>query len=121
MLILSLKKLGVMTGPLAMIVVGCSLADQELKNIARNYNLIKFAVIKQILLPVLIFFVLRLFCSDDVVWIIVILASMPTAVNLVAFIGERGEDSATAAQAVIVSTLISLPMIPVLLWLMRLF
>ncbi len=116
----AMEKLGGMTGPLAMLIVGCNLADQGLKGLL-NWKLARFLLVKQVLLPVTLLLVLRLiFGPVQEVGIAAVLASMPTAVNVVAFAHDQHLEGKTAASAVLASTLGSLALLPVLLWLTQL-
>lgn len=118
----TLGKLGDMTGPLAMIIVGCSLAEQQLKELLRDWTLGRFLICKQVLLPAAAFFLLRtMFGGMQEVKIAAVLASMPSAVNLVAFMQEHGQDGKTAARAVLSSTVLSLALLPVFFLMMQRF
>ena len=112
----TMEDLGGMTGPLAMLIVGCGLADQGIKAVI-NPKLIRFLLVKQVLLLAVLLPVLRLLFGEiQDVGIAVVLASMPTAVNVVAFAYDQHQDSKTAASAVLGSTLASLVLLPALLW-----
>ena len=112
----AMEDLGGMTGPLAMLIVGCNLADQGIKSLA-NSKLIRFLLVKQVLLLAALLPVLRLLFGEiQEVGIAVVLASMPTAVNVVAFAYDQHQDGQTASSAVLGSTLASLVLLPALLW-----
>lgn len=112
----AMEDLGNMTGPLAMLIVGCNLADQGIKALA-NSKLVRFLVVKQVLLLAALLPVLRLLFGEiEDVGIAVVLASMPTAVNVVAFAYDQHQDGQAAASAVLGSTLVSLALLPALLW-----
>ena len=121
-LLLSLQKLGGSLVPLAMVLIGCALTKLRLGDVLRSRLNILFIVLKQLALPLAFFFLMLLTPLDrTVVKIAVVLISMPTAVSAVAFVRGQGADHATAAQGVVLSTLVALPMVPVLLFIMNLF
>lgn len=111
----TMGKLGDMTGPLAMLVVGCELASQGLGSLL-DPTLGRFLLVKQILLPAALLAALRLaFGGIPEVSAALVLMFMPTAVNVVAFSHDWQLDSKLAARAVLGSTLGSLVLLPMLL------
>ena len=115
----TMGKLGNMTGPLAMLIVGCELAGQGLKGLL-DPALGRCLLVKQLLLPLGLLAALRLmFGGIPEVSVALVLMFMPTAVNVVAFSHDWRLDGKLAASAVLSSTLGSLVLLPALLLVLR--
>lgn len=104
---------GSMTTPLAMIVIGSSLASVPLIEVFSEYRLYPYTILKQGVAPVLIWFVFKNFITDPMILAItVIVSAMPVAATTVMFSKEYGQDDVKGAKAVFITTLISILTIP---------
>ena len=69
-----------------------------------------------IVIPVIVWAVLRLFITDPLILgVMVVLSAMPAATNTVLLCAKYNGDESTAASGLFVSTLLSLLTMPVLL------
>lgn len=111
-----LELLGQMTTPAAMLIIGSSLAAIPLGEVFRDVRIYVLSLFKLILLPVLLWAVLRLLIQDQVILgVCVVIAAMPVATNCTMLCAEYGGDEQTAAKGVFISTLLSVITIPALM------
>ena len=116
----TLSKLGQSMTPAAMILIGCSLARLRPGTIFLNPLLWKVALLKQLLLPLLFYCLMRLFTEDyTALGIATLMVAMPTAVTTVAFVKAYNADSDLAAQVVINTTCAALPLLYFFIWLIN--
>lgn len=109
---------GNLTTPLAMLVIGTSLANIAFKEVFTDWRLYIFTILKQVLLPIAVSPILKLFIADKVLmYVIFILISVPIANSSVLFATEYNADEKTAAKGVFISTLFSLISIPLVVML----
>ena len=107
------SSVGSMTTPLAMIVIGSSLATIPLKEVFSEYRLYPYTILKQGLAPVCIWFIFKNFIPNPMILAItVIVSAMPVAATTVMFSKEYGQDDIKAAKSVFITTLISIVTIP---------
>lgn len=112
----TLSLLDRITSPASMLVIGCVLAAYPLKTIFGRWHVYVFCVVRLIVIPVLVWAVLRLFITDSLILgVMVVLSAMPAATNTVLLTAKYGGDEPTAASGLFVSTLLSLITLPVLL------
>ena len=117
----SLKILGSAATPLAMIVVGYTLASLERSNFFQ-IKLLLMSLSKLILLPLIILLVLTQLSFDkDISGVILLEASMPCSTLTVIMARKFKSDYHTVSQAVFVSTLFSLISIPMVVYLYEKF
>lgn len=104
------------TAPTAMLVIGCSLAGCRLKEIFSKWRVYVWSLIKLIVIPVLVWLVLRLFVTDPLILqVMVVLSALPVATNATLLCVKYDGDQATAASGVFLSTLMSIVVLPQLL------
>ena len=105
---------GGMTSPFSLLILGSVLAGMHAKEIFGNKKLWIFSVIRLIILPLLLLIVLRQMSLDSVVLgVAVIEMAMPVAVNGVMLCMEYDGDVDMMAQAIFVTTILSMVTIPV--------
>lgn len=106
------------TSPLAMVVVGILLSRSDIKECVTSIRLYMVALVRLLIFPLLIFFVLSLlgFTGMEIV-IPVIMLGMPTAAYTAMFAANVGNDANLASQIVFVSSLLSLITIPIIVML----
>ncbi|HLR21580.1 MAG TPA: AEC family transporter [Tissierellaceae bacterium] len=106
------------TSPLAMVVVGILLSRSNIKECVTSIRLYIIALVRLLIFPLLIFFVLSLlgFSGMEIV-IPVIMLGMPTAAYVAMFAANVDNDANLASQIVFVSSLLSLITIPILVML----
>lgn len=107
--------LGSMTTPLSMALVGAILSRLPLKALAGGARTWALALYRLAFLPALLLAVLRLLGFQGLLlYLPVVAASMPVAVNAAILAEAYGGDSRTASALVLVTTLLSLLSIPLL-------
>lgn len=112
----ALSLLDRITSPASMLAIGCALAAYPLKTIFGRWHVYVFCVLRLIAIPVLVWAVLRLFVSDDLILgVMVVLSAMPAATNSSLLCAKYNGDQPTAASGLFVSTLLSLITLPLLL------
>lgn len=110
------SKIGDMTSVLAMLIVGCSLAQISLKEIFGRWQSYVLAVLKMIVLPVIIWSVLRLFIKDQtVLGVVTVISAMPVATNSTIISYQFGGDKRLSSSGVFITTLIAVVTVPVLM------
>ena len=110
----SFTYVGGLTTPLAMLLIGTSLANIDIKKVFTEWRLYIFTAIKQIALPILLCPLIKYFITDSVLNnVIFIMISVPIANSAVLFATEYRANEELAAKAVFISTLLSLATIPI--------
>ncbi len=109
--------LGDVTIPLSMILVGVQLGGTDFKRLLTDKDLLVTAAIKLVMMPVIALLVLTPFPVDPVVKLTSLLAvCFPSAVIGVAVAAQEKKNSQLMAEAVALSTLLSVITLPV--WIM---
>lgn len=107
---------GGITSPLAMILVGGTLASIEIRSVFTEYRIYPFMVIKQILLPLGVCFLMGLFVKEPMLRnAFTVLALMPVANNSVMFSILYGNNEQIAARNVFITTLAAIITVPFML------
>ncbi len=115
----TLTSIGSVTSPLAMILIGTTLACMPLREVFTDYKVYILVAIKQLMIPVVLLFILRFFIKEEfIVQIAYIMLLMPSANNAVLFATEYGQDEKLAVKTVFVTTLASFILLPLLLQLL---
>ena len=109
--------LGDVTIPLSMILVGVQLGGTDFKRLMSDKDLLITAAIKLIMMPLIALLILTPFPVDPLVKLTSLLAvCFPSAVIGVAVAAQEKKNSQLMAEAVAVSTLLSI--ITLLVWIM---
>lgn len=102
-----------LTTPLALFLVGATLADFDLKATLKDRHLYIHTVLKALVFPLLTFLLLRLLPLDRNAFItLVIFAAMPCAAVMAIYAEEGGSDELFASQLTVLSTLATVITIP---------
>ena len=110
--------IGDLTPPLAMIIVGATLASVALKEVFSEWRIYVFIFIRQIIIPLLLFPVFKIFIKDSLLSIVLFIEFlMPIANSATIVANEYDLDSRFTAKAIFISTLASIVAIPLILWL----
>lgn len=105
--------IGDITTPIAMLIIGSTLANIPLEEVFSELRIYPYTVIKQVIIPVLAYPILRLFIQDPLILgVTLIMISMPVANSAVLFATEYDGDVSLAAKAVFMTTLLSIVTIP---------
>lgn len=111
--------LGDMIVPAAMLIIGASLGRMSLKEVFCDWRVYIFALIRLLLIPILVWAVLGLFITNQIILsIAVVIAAMPAATNATMLCLEYGGNEAVASRGVFVTTLLSVVTIPFVVWLL---
>ena len=107
--------IGGTTTPLAMMIIGATLASMPLKGILDEIKIYPYTIIKQLIMPVLLWLLLKQFITDDMILgVTLVVAAMPAGVTAVTFSNEYNGDTQLAAKGVFVTTVISFITIPLI-------
>lgn len=107
---------GHITTPGAMLVIGSTLAELPIKGVFAEKQIYPIIAIKLLLMPVVIWLVLRLFVYDtQMLCILTIEGAMPTATAAAMLSLQYGGNDKLAAKGVFLTTLFSVVTIPLLL------
>lgn len=111
----SLSMIGGLTTPIAMMIIGSTLAKLPFKDIFNEWHIYPFTIVKQIIIPVIAYPILKLVISDPLLLgVTLIMIAMPVANSAVLFATEYNGDEALAAKTVCITTLLSIITIPVI-------
>jgi len=114
--------LGSITTPLAMVVVGASLFGVKVKTIFKNYRIFTLSLIRMILFPLGIGFVLSsIGLTGFGLWVPIILSGMPIGTNTVIMARQYDGNTLEASEAVFLSTLMMVATIPILIMIVGLY
>lgn len=103
------------TTPLAMAVAGMLLASFSFKTVFTNKNAFVFAGLRLLVLPLILFGILKLFGFNGLLLAIpVVISAMPAPPNLTVLTEQYQADSYLAAQLIFITTLLSVLTIPII-------
>lgn len=109
--------LGSLTTPLAMLLIGSTLATMDVKSVFNDARVYVFSVLKQTVIPIALFYVARALINDEfILGIVFIMLLMPVANTGLLFATEYGQDEKLAAKTVFITTSMSLVTIPLGIW-----
>lgn len=109
----TIESIGSITSPSAMILIGCTLAKMDVKSVFNEWRLYPWAILKQIVIPLLLWVPYTLVIKNQMLLqITYILTAMPVANSAVLFATSYDSDDKLAAKAVFLTTLISLITVP---------
>jgi hypothetical protein len=98
---------------LAMLVIGINLARSDLKKIFTQPRLYGLVLLRFLLVPVIVAFVLRLFVKDEMLYgVMVILTAVPVANMPLMRVEETGGDGSVISQGIILTTIFSVLTVP---------
>lgn len=113
------NSLGSLTTPMAMLIIGSTLATMDIKSVISEKRVYIFTPVRQIIVPVIVWAILRLFVRDTLILgVMTVLLLMPVANNSVLFATMFGKDEQLAAKTVFISTVFSIVTVPVMLFLL---
>lgn len=110
-----LTLLGNITVPAALLVIGTSMAQMDLRKIFSGKLVWGVSVLRLLVLPVVIFYLTRLMgFDDDILGINTVLAAMPVGTYGAMFCLQYGKDESVMVQGILISTLLSIISIPLI-------
>lgn len=111
----TLSQLGGVTAPLAMMLMGASLASIDLKSLALDWRLHLYALVKQLVIPLVVWFALSpVFPDPLLLGVLVVVLAMPVAAMIVVLAYQYHADAQFAARGIVATTLWSFLILPVL-------
>lgn len=112
----TVSMLGNGTVPLAMIIIGTSLAGMNAKDTLGDWRIYLIAFIKLIVSPVVIRLLMGLFISDILILdILTVLTAMPVATNATMLAIQFGGNESLASKSVFLTTVLSSVTIPLII------
>ena len=109
----TINMVGDITTPIAMMIIGSTLATIPLKEVFTEFRIYPYTLIKQIIVPIIIYPLLKLFINDSLILgVTLIMISMPVGNSAVLFANEYGGDVSLAAKNIFMTTLFSVLTIP---------
>lgn len=109
---------GDLTSPLAMLLVGSTLASMRLKEVFNEWRVYVFSAIKQFILPILLYPVFRLCIGDDLLFNVMFIEFLMPIANIALMLAtEHGLDYKFVSKTIFISTLMSLISIPLVIYL----
>lgn len=114
-----LGTVGGLTSPLAMILVGASLAMMNIKEIiSASISNYLYSLIRQIVVPIALWPLIDYLIEDEMLAVItLIMIAMPVANSAVLFATEYKANEKLATRTVFLTTVLALVSIPFVLWL----
>jgi predicted permease len=114
-----IELLGRMTTPIAMLIIGSSLASIPARAVFAEWRLYVMTLVKLIVIPVAVWLILRGFITDRLVLgVLVALAGMPSATSAPMIALEYGGNGSLASRGVFLTTLASVVTIPLLVYIL---
>lgn len=111
-----LRSVGTITTPLAMIVIGSTLASVKFNSIFTDKKIYIYTILKILVYPLLTWIVLHSFISDPVIiGVTVILCGLPTAGNISMLCADYNSNVELVTKGMFISTICSFVTIPLLM------
>ncbi len=108
--------IGSLNTPIAMVILGCMIAQTDIKECFKNTAMYKISFLKLIVTPFLMILVLSILPVSDMVKLIVLItAAVPTATSVSMFSQVCDRDYLFATNAIMVSTILSVITMPLIL------
>lgn len=115
----TLKTVGSTTTTLAMIVIGIALSTIPIKSVFAELRLYPYVIIKQILLPLLAWMILKNIIADPyLLGIVIVIIAMPVGTSSVLFANRYDNNVTLATKGVFITTLASVVTIPIISYLL---
>lgn len=112
-LVSSFDMVGSITTPIAMMLIGSTLANIDIKEVFTEFRIYPYTIVKQILIPLAAYPILNYFISDPLILgVALINLAMPVANSAVLFATQYDGDLKLAAKSVFITTLLSVVTIP---------
>ncbi|MFZ7134613.1 MAG: AEC family transporter [Eubacteriales bacterium] len=113
---------GDLTTPLSMIFIGASISHVDFKKILLDWRLYFISVIRLLVIPILLFFILKGFIDDPLlIGIPVVISGMPVAANCAVMAKQYGEHADLASEGIFMTTTLSMVTIPFLVYILANF
>lgn len=115
----TLDTVGSTTAPLAMIVIGIALSEIPVRSVFTELRLYPYVIIKQLLLPLFSWLILRyIITSPYLLGIVIVIIAMPVGTSAVLFANRFENNVELATKGVFITTLASIVTIPLISYLL---
>jgi len=115
----AIRLTGSITTPASMLIIGVSLSLVPLKEVFSEWRLYPASLIKLMVVPVVLWFVLRPIVTDDLVLgMLIVISAMPTAAIAGMHAIEHGNDVKIASAGIFLTTLLSCATIPLVVYML---
>lgn len=109
--------IGPITTPLAMMLIGSSLAQIPIKEVFSEKRLYLYTFLKQIIIPIIFFVTLKYFVTNELILgIIIIVSAMPVGSITIMFCNKYEGNINLASKAIFITTLCSVVTVPILVY-----
>lgn len=113
-------RIGAITGPLSMLVIGDSLAQIQLKDLFTDVRLLIFSAVKLLLMPALLLWGLGLFVTDPMLrGVCLVMTATPVGSMTVMLAQQYDGDYRLTSRGVALTTVLSVATMPFLFWLLK--
>ncbi len=112
----SLDFLGNVTTPVAMLILGGTIASMPIKELFDEWRIYLFTVLKLIVVPIIVIFVMNYLptVSETVKGCMIVLSATPVATNTTMLAIEYGGDKALTSKGIFFTTLLCMFTIPII-------
>lgn len=118
----AMDMVGSITAPIAMMIIGLFLSSVHAKDLVSDWRIYVFVIARQLLLPIAVFLVARMFITDPLVLgVLVMTFVMPVGSLVPLFSAQFHHDTVLAARGVVIGTALSFIFIPTMLVVMTYF
>lgn len=112
-----LSTVGGLTSPLAMLLVGSTLASMKLGEVFNEWRVYVFSILKQFILPILLYPVFKFFISDNLLFYVIFIEFLMPVANTALILSTEYElDVKFTSKTIFISTALSLISIPFVLY-----
>ena len=111
----TITTVGDITTPLAMMIIGATLARIPFKTVFDEFRLYPYTLLKQLILPIIAYYLLSSVIKDPLILgVTLICIAMPVGNSAVLFTNLYGGNNELAAKSVFITTIISIITIPII-------
>lgn len=115
----SVLMIGQITTPLAMMLIGSSLAQIPVKEVLSEKKLYPYTFLKQLIIPIIFFLILKPFITNKLILgIIIVVSAMPVGATAIMFCNEYNGNTKLASQTIFITTLCSVVTVPILAYIL---
>lgn len=111
----SISKAASCMAPVAMLLAGVTISEYKIRDLVIDKKTYVLSIIRLVIIPLLILFALKPFCTPEIISAAVILYSMPCGMNTIVFPKLVDEDCKPGARIAFVSNVLCIATIPIIL------
>jgi predicted permease len=112
-----LSKIGGISVPLMLIVIGAGIYNSAHHLLKNKWDVFYLALVRLIILPLILVFLLKLLClPEDIFRVVFVVSLMPVSASAVVFMRRFGGDTDLAAQALVITTVLSIITVPLMIY-----